>query len=108
MSGGGTDGEPATAKAGGDAGTVEAADGDAKKVEVPWVSWVSLAMLLLVYISNQWTRSLVYCESVCVCAAFAFNIDVAIDSVRGSVADHLSTLQVSASCVQQERCPLDV
>lgn len=31
-------------------------------VSVPVVSWVSLAMLLLVYVSNQWTRSLVYCE----------------------------------------------
>lgn len=25
-------------------------------------AWISLAMLLLVYISNQWSRSLVYCE----------------------------------------------
>ena len=30
--------------------------------KVPMVSWVSLAMLLLVYVSNQWTRSLIYCE----------------------------------------------
>lgn len=29
---------------------------------VPTGSWTSLAMLLLVYVSNQWTRSLVYCE----------------------------------------------
>lgn len=28
----------------------------------PFVSWLSLAMLLLVYISNQWSRSLVYCK----------------------------------------------
>lgn len=48
VSGGG--GEPKEGVEGGD------------KVMVPWVSWVSLAMLLLVYVSNQWTRSLVYCE----------------------------------------------
>lgn len=28
----------------------------------PFVSWLSLAMLLLVYVSNQWSRSLVYCK----------------------------------------------
>ncbi|CAB1106720.1 unnamed protein product [Ectocarpus sp. CCAP 1310/34] len=65
MSGGGTDGGPAGAQdkrksfspeEGVSKGGVE---GDSK-VKVPWVSWVSLAMLLLVYISNQWTRSLVY------------------------------------------------
>lgn len=59
MSGGGT-GEGSKAAGGGK--TKEAAEGDEKKDIVPWVSWVSLAMLLLVYISNQWTRSLVYCE----------------------------------------------
>ena len=52
MSGGGTGGD----------GKKEVAGGAAEKEDVPWVSWVSLAMLLLVYISNQWTRSLVYCE----------------------------------------------
>lgn len=62
MSGGGVGGEAATAKTGGDGKTKGAAGGDEEKDVVPWVSWVSLAMLLLVYISNQWTRSLVYCE----------------------------------------------
>ncbi len=62
MSGGGTDGKPATAAAGGDAARTGEAEGDNNKDTVPWVSWVSLAMLLLVYVSNQWTRSLVYCE----------------------------------------------
>ncbi|CAM9915556.1 unnamed protein product [Ectocarpus fasciculatus] len=65
MSGGGTDGGPAGAQDKGEAspqqegGSKDGVEGDGK-VKVPWVSWVSLAMLLLVYISNQWTRSLVY------------------------------------------------
>ncbi|CAN0198680.1 unnamed protein product [Ectocarpus sp. 4 AP-2014] len=65
MSGGGTDGGPAGAQAKRKASSPK--EGVSKggverdsKVKVPWVSWVSLAMLLLVYISNQWTRSLVY------------------------------------------------
>lgn len=50
-----------------DAGGLAAAaatedDKEKGNVKVPMVSWVSLAMLLLVYVSNQWTRSLVYCE----------------------------------------------
>lgn len=70
MSGSGTDGGPAEAEdaavtaaavSGGGGETKGAAEGD-NKVKVPWVSWVSLVMLLLVYVSNQWTRSLVYCE----------------------------------------------
>ncbi|CAN0270584.1 unnamed protein product [Pylaiella littoralis] len=68
MSGSGTDGGPAEAEdaavtaaavSGGGGETKGAAEGD-NKVKVPWVSWVSLVMLLLVYVSNQWTRSLVY------------------------------------------------
>ena len=43
------------------AATTGAEEGEAAS-KVPMVSWVSLAMLLLVYVSNQWTRSLVYCE----------------------------------------------
>lgn len=39
-------------------------DDKAEQSKVPLVSWVSLAMLLLVYVSNQWTRSLVYCEAL--------------------------------------------
>lgn len=44
-------------------------------------AWVSLAMLLLVYVSNQWTRSLVYCEYcsvycslACVSTSWAYSI----------------------------------
>lgn len=66
MSGGGTDGGPAGAQDKREASSPEGVSKDGvegdSKVNVPWVSWVSLAMLLLVYISNQWTRSLVYCE----------------------------------------------
>ena len=44
----------------------ENAEGNEKAVKenahVPLISWLSLVMLLLVYISNQWSRSLVYCE----------------------------------------------
>lgn len=83
MSGGGTDGGPVGGGTGDGKGATGAltpsaavkslsgGGGDAKESaesdgegNVPWVSWVSLAMLLLVYISNQWTRSLVYCECV--------------------------------------------
>ncbi|CAM9252164.1 unnamed protein product [Ascophyllum nodosum] len=42
----------------------ENAEGNEKAVKenahVPLISWLSLVMLLLVYISNQWSRSLVY------------------------------------------------
>lgn len=43
--------------------TTSTKEGEAAS-KVPMMSWVSLAMLLLVYVSNQWTRSLVYCECV--------------------------------------------
>lgn len=49
----------------GDAGgTDEDSLGDEAKSppSVPRRAWLSLAMLLLVYISNQWSRSLIYCE----------------------------------------------